>query len=66
MDIVANPPQSLLYLIYVVLCILTMRKLQVGVLIGKAGETIHLQMRSGARIEITEDVDANSTALTAG
>jgi far upstream element-binding protein len=38
---------------------------KVGVLIGKAGETIkNLQMSSGAKIQITKDVDADSTALT--
>jgi hypothetical protein len=42
-----------------------MRNMQVGVLIGKAGETIkNLQMSSGAKIQITKDVDADSTALT--
>ncbi|CAO2169762.1 unnamed protein product [Urochloa humidicola] len=38
---------------------------KVGVLIGKAGETIrNLQMSSGAKIQITKDVDADSNALT--
>ncbi|KAK3120843.1 hypothetical protein QOZ80_8BG0642480 [Eleusine coracana subsp. coracana] len=38
---------------------------KVGVLIGKAGETIkNLQMSSGAKIQITKDVDADSTAPT--
>jgi len=39
--------------------------MQVGVLIGKAGETIrNLQTSSGAKIQITKDVDADSNALT--
>ncbi|KAF8668454.1 hypothetical protein HU200_052270 [Digitaria exilis] len=38
---------------------------KVGVLIGKAGETIrNLQTSSGAKIQITKDVDADSNALT--
>ncbi|AQK51112.1 KH domain-containing protein [Zea mays] len=38
---------------------------RVGVLIGKAGETIrNLQMSSGAKIQITKDADADSNALT--
>ncbi|KAL6658756.1 hypothetical protein ACP70R_002796 [Stipagrostis hirtigluma subsp. patula] len=38
---------------------------KVGVLIGKAGETIkNLQLSSGAKIQITKDVDADSNALT--
>jgi far upstream element-binding protein len=50
---------------YAVLCILIVRSMQVGVLIGKAGETIkNLQMSSGAKIQITKDVDADSTAPT--
>ncbi|XP_039853246.1 far upstream element-binding protein 1-like isoform X2 [Panicum virgatum] len=40
-------------------------KPQVGVLIGKAGETIrNLQTSSGAKVQITKDVDADSNALT--
>ena len=39
--------------------------MQVGVLIGKAGETIrNLQTSSGAKIQITKDIDADSSALT--
>ena len=39
--------------------------MQVGVLIGKAGETIrNLQTSSGAKVQITKDVDADSNALT--
>lgn len=38
---------------------------QVGVLIGKAGETIrNLQISSGAKIQITKDIEADSNALT--
>lgn len=38
---------------------------QVGVLIGKAGDTIrYLQLNSGARIQITRDVDADPYAGT--
>jgi len=38
---------------------------KVGVLIGKAGETIrNLQTSSGAKIQITKDIDADSSALT--
>ncbi|XP_062192982.1 uncharacterized protein LOC133896403 [Phragmites australis] len=38
---------------------------KVGVLIGKAGETIrNLQTSSGAKIQITKDVDVDSNALT--
>ena len=39
--------------------------MQVGVLIGKAGETIrNLQMSSGAKIQITKDADVPSDAIT--
>ena len=39
--------------------------MQVGVLIGKAGETIrNLQMSSGAKIQITKDADVASDAVT--
>lgn len=38
---------------------------QVGVIIGKAGETIkYLQLQSGARIQVTRDMDADPTSLT--
>lgn len=39
--------------------------LQVGVLIGKAGDTIrYLQLNSGAKIQITRDVDADPHSAT--
>jgi len=39
--------------------------MQVGVLIGKSGETIrNLQSSSGAQIQITKDADVDSNALT--
>jgi len=39
--------------------------MQVGVLIGKNGETIrNLQTSSGAQIQITKDADVDSNALT--
>lgn len=39
--------------------------LQVGVLIGKAGETIrYLQYNSGAKIQITKDADADPHSVT--
>lgn len=39
--------------------------LQVGVLIGKAGDTIrYLQYNSGAKIQITRDVEADPNAAT--
>jgi far upstream element-binding protein len=38
---------------------------QVGVLIGKAGETIrNLQVSSGAKIQITKDADVSADAVT--
>jgi far upstream element-binding protein len=38
---------------------------QVGVLIGKAGETIrNLQMSSGAKIQITKDAAVSADAVT--
>lgn len=38
---------------------------QVGVLIGKAGDTIrYLQYNSGAKIQITRDVDADPSSTT--
>ncbi|KAL5659817.1 hypothetical protein ACJX0J_026942, partial [Zea mays] len=38
---------------------------KVGVVIGKAGETIrNLQISSGAKIQITKDIEADSNALT--
>jgi far upstream element-binding protein len=38
---------------------------QVGVLIGKAGETIrNLQVSSGAKIQITKDADVSAEAVT--
>jgi far upstream element-binding protein len=38
---------------------------QVGVLIGKAGETIrNLQMSSGAKIQITKDAEVSADAVT--
>lgn len=39
--------------------------LQVGVLIGKSGDTIkYLQLNSGAKIQITRDADADPRAAT--
>lgn len=39
--------------------------MQVGVLIGKAGDTIrYMQLNSGARIQITRDADADPNAPT--
>lgn len=38
---------------------------QVGVIIGKAGETIkYLQLQSGAKIQVTRDMDADPNSLT--
>ncbi|KAI7742956.1 hypothetical protein M8C21_010427 [Ambrosia artemisiifolia] len=38
---------------------------KVGVIIGKAGETIkYLQLQSGAKIQITRDMDADPSSLT--
>ncbi|KAL3498595.1 hypothetical protein ACH5RR_041327 [Cinchona calisaya] len=40
---------------------------RVGVLIGKAGETIkYLQLQSGAKIQVTRDMDADPNSLTRG
>lgn len=39
--------------------------LQVGVLIGKGGDTIrYLQYNSGAKIQITRDADADPSSVT--
>lgn len=39
--------------------------MQVGVIIGKSGETIkYLQLQSGAKIQVTRDMDADPTSLT--
>lgn len=39
--------------------------MQVGVIIGKAGETIkYLQLQSGAKIQVTRDMDADPNSLT--
>lgn len=41
------------------------RHVQVGVLIGKAGETIrYLQFNSGAKIQITRDAEADPNSTT--
>ncbi|XP_052624791.1 uncharacterized protein LOC128132309 [Lactuca sativa] len=38
---------------------------RVGVIIGKGGETIkYLQMQSGAKIQVTRDMDSDSHSLT--
>lgn len=38
---------------------------QVGVIIGKGGETIrYLQLQSGAKIQVTRDMDADPNAQT--
>lgn len=38
---------------------------RVGVIIGKGGETIkYLQMQSGAKIQVTRDMDADPHSLT--
>ncbi|XXG48230.1 hypothetical protein AAC387_Pa02g2738 [Persea americana] len=38
---------------------------KVGVIIGKSGETIkYLQLQSGAKIQVTRDMDADPTSLT--
>ncbi|XP_042401822.1 far upstream element-binding protein 2-like [Zingiber officinale] len=38
---------------------------RVGVIIGKSGETIkYLQLQSGAKIQVTRDMDANPNSLT--
>lgn len=38
---------------------------RVGVIIGKAGETIkYLQLQSGAKIQVTRDMDADPHSLT--
>lgn len=39
--------------------------LQVGVIIGKGGETIkYLQLQSGAKIQVTRDMDADPSSMT--
>ena len=40
---------------------------RVGVIIGKGGETIkYLQLQSGAKIQVTRDMDADPHSLTRG
>lgn len=40
---------------------------RVGVIIGKGGETIkYLQLQSGAKIQVTRDVDADPSSTTRG